>query len=113
VVSLIWVASLAEECVTPDFRVWRNLAETQSSERALDADNPLECERCGGAMVFVGRISMPRQVIYGCEVCGQQVWLLSAAPTASTPVKRPQAQQQMQQQPQSQQRRPREPDGAE
>ena len=34
-VSLIWVASLASVCMTPDFRVWRSLAETQNSERAL------------------------------------------------------------------------------
>jgi hypothetical protein len=30
----------------------------------MDAENPQQCRRCGGATNFVGRISMPRQVIY-------------------------------------------------
>jgi hypothetical protein len=38
------------------------------------------CDRCAGAMVFNGRISLPPQTIYKCESCGNQKWEEEGAP---------------------------------
>jgi tRNA(Ile2) C34 agmatinyltransferase TiaS len=37
-------------------------------------DNPI-CDRCGGATVYAGRISLPAQQIYDCQACGRQMWV--------------------------------------
>jgi hypothetical protein len=61
------------------------------------------CDRCSGAMIFNGRISLPPQIIYKCESCGNQKWTAETSPRyrlqASQPLKQPQAQQQQQSQP--------------
>jgi hypothetical protein len=47
------------------------------------------CRHCGDAMTFATRISLPPQVVYRCESCKTQAWILDSAP----------AQQQQQPQP--------------
>ena len=63
----------------------------------------LVCDRCAGAMIYQGSISLPPQTIYGCEKCGNQKWTTQPPPPyrppASLPVEQPQAQQQQQPQP--------------
>jgi len=59
------------------------------------------CDRCAGAMVFNGRISLPPQTIYQCESCGNQKWEPEGAlPYQPRAIKldQPQVQQQQQQQ---------------
>ena len=59
------------------------------------------CDRCAGAMVFNGRISLPPQTIYQCESCGNQKWEPEGAPPYqphAIKLDQPQAQQQQQQQ---------------
>jgi DNA-directed RNA polymerase subunit M/transcription elongation factor TFIIS len=62
------------------------------------------CDRCGGALIFNGRISLPPQTIYKCASCGHQKWNVEDSPPyqarAQTP-DQPQVQQQQQQQPKS------------
>jgi uncharacterized Zn finger protein len=65
------------------------------------SNSDLICDRCSGAMIFHGRISLPRHTIYRCENCGNQRWTAEAPPPhqpQSVPVEQPQAQQQQQQQ---------------
>jgi DNA-directed RNA polymerase subunit RPC12/RpoP len=66
------------------------------------SDN-LICDRCAGAMIFDGRISLPPQTIYKCSNCGNQKWSAEAPPPYQSrptkPVEQPQAQQQQQPQP--------------
>jgi hypothetical protein len=55
------------------------------------------CDRCAGAMVFNGRISLPPQTIYQCESCGSQKWNRKAPPPyqpRAIKLDQPQAQQQ-------------------
>jgi hypothetical protein len=58
------------------------------------------CDRCSGAMIFHGRISLPPQTIYRCGSCGNQKWaaetLPQYRPQVSPPVEQPEAQQQQQ-----------------
>jgi hypothetical protein len=65
-------------------------------------DPPL-CERCSGATSFVGRISLPPQMIYRCEACGHAMWLTNGpTPYQQPSVHQPEAQQPPQQQQQEQ-----------
>ena len=61
------------------------------------------CDRCAGAMVYSGRISLPPQIIYKCESCGNQQWTADTRPSyqarPTAPADQPQAQQQQQPQP--------------
>jgi hypothetical protein len=66
--------------------------------------NSKVCDRCAGAMVFDGRISLPPQTIYKCESCGNQKWEEEGAPPyqrRAIKPDQPQAQQQQQPQPKS------------
>jgi hypothetical protein len=69
------------------------------------ADSRL-CDRCAGAMVFSGRISLPPQTIYKCASCGHQKWDVEDSPPHQAGARIPdqpqvQQQQQQQQQPKS------------
>jgi len=55
------------------------------------------CQRCAGASEYVGRISMPPQMIYRCDSCGHEMWMQNN-PALAQP-DQPQAQQQQQTQP--------------
>jgi tRNA(Ile2) C34 agmatinyltransferase TiaS len=55
----------------------------------MGPDQSPACRHCGKAMTFATRISLPRQVVYRCESCKTQAWILDPAP----------AQQQQQPQP--------------
>ena len=61
-------------------------------------DSP-RCERCAGDTTFVGRISLPAQMIYRCDTCAHEMWLISSP----APHHRPSGQQPEAQQPQQQQ----------
>ena len=67
------------------------------------ADTP-HCERYAGSTTFVGWISLPAQMIYRCDACAHEMWLISspAAHHQPPPHVKPEAQQppQQQQQPQ-------------
>jgi DNA-directed RNA polymerase subunit RPC12/RpoP len=58
------------------------------------------CQRCAGASEYVGRISMPPQMIYRCKSCGHQMWVQNNFSIRAPQAHQPQAQQQQQQQPQ-------------
>jgi hypothetical protein len=67
------------------------------------ADSP-NCERCTGSTTFVGRISLPAQMIYRCDACAHEMWLISSPAAHHQPPPsphQPEAQQQQQQQLQS------------
>ena len=65
----------------------------------MDTDDPPRCQRCAGATTYVGRISLPAQIIYRCEACGHEMWMQSNPLRLRHPVDPPQAQQQQQPQP--------------
>jgi len=58
---------------------------------------PPRCVSCEKPMTFAGRISLPPEIIYRCELCRTEIWL-GNAPRAMTPLvtERPQVQQQQQ-----------------
>ena len=64
--------------------------------------DPPFCERCAGATSFVGRISLPPQMIYRCEACAHEMWLTNSPtpqhrpPTRQLEARQPQQQQQPQ-----------------
>jgi hypothetical protein len=60
--------------------------------------DPPRCERCAGGTTFVGRISLPAQMIYRCDNCAHEMWLTSSP----TPHHRLLGQQPEAQQPQHQ-----------
>jgi hypothetical protein len=68
----------------------------------MNIADPPPCERCAGGTNFVGRISLPAQMIYRCYACGHEMWLTSSP----TPSHRPPAHQFEAQQPQQQQEQP-------
>jgi DNA-directed RNA polymerase subunit RPC12/RpoP len=43
---------------------------------------PFACRHCGNAMTFATRISMPPQIVYRCEPCKTQAWILDRPPAA-------------------------------
>jgi DNA-directed RNA polymerase subunit RPC12/RpoP len=57
------------------------------------------CQRCAGASEYVGRISMPPQMIYRCTSCGHQMWMQNNFSILAPQADQPQAQQQQQAQP--------------
>jgi len=61
--------------------------------------DPPRCERCAGGTTFVGRISLPAQMIYRCDTCAHEMWLANTP----TPHHRPSGQPSEAQQPQQQQ----------
>jgi len=66
------------------------------------------CDRCAGAMIFNGRISLPPQAIYQCASCGNQKWEEEETPPyhpRALKPDQPQAQQQQQPQPKSEAQR--------
>jgi hypothetical protein len=63
----------------------------------VEADNPPRCVTCNGLMTFHGRISLPSEIIYRCNLCSTETWVPNKAPMPSTPD--PRAQQQQQPQP--------------
>jgi ribosomal protein L37AE/L43A len=65
----------------------------------LSSSEPPSCQRCAGESEYVGRISMPPQMIYRCKSCGHQMWMQTYAPLRAPRADQPHAQQQ--QQPQS------------
>jgi hypothetical protein len=69
----------------------------------MDITDPPRCERCAGDTTYVGRISLPPQMIYRCDACGHETWLTnSPTPFHRPPAHKPEAQprqQQQQQQP--------------
>lgn len=66
------------------------------------ADTP-HCERCAGSTTFVGWISLPAQMIYRCDACAHEMWLISSpAAHHQPPPHKPEAQQPQQQQQQPQ-----------
>jgi hypothetical protein len=68
--------------------------------------DPPSCERCAGGTTYVGRISLPAQMIYRCDTCAHEMWVT----TSSAPHNRPPAQQPEAQQPQQQQQQQQEPE---
>jgi hypothetical protein len=48
----------------------------KESPRYMDLAESPTCRSCGKAMTFATRISMPRQIVYRCEPCGEQAWVL-------------------------------------
>ena len=66
----------------------------------MDITDPPRCERCAGDTTFIGRISLPAQMIYRCDACAHEMWLTSSpTPYHRPPAQQPGAQQQQQQQP--------------
>jgi len=64
----------------------------------MSITDPPSCERCAGATTFVGRISLPPQMIYRCEACAHEMWLTrSPAPHHRPTAHQPEGQQQQQQ----------------
>jgi hypothetical protein len=59
----------------------------------MGPDHSPACRHCGKAMMFTTRISLPPQVVYRCEPCNAQAWILDSRGAAP-------AQQQQQPQPQ-------------
>jgi len=54
------------------------------------------CQHCAGASEYVGRISMPPQMIYRCKSCGHQIWMQNNFAIRAPQADQPQAQQQQQ-----------------
>jgi len=69
--------------------------------------DPPRCERCAGGTTFVGRISLPAQMIYRCDTCAHEMWLAnSPTPHHRSSAQQPEAQQPQQQQQQQQTQQP-------
>jgi hypothetical protein len=42
----------------------------------MEPDHSPACRKCGKAMIFTTRISMPRQIVWRCDPCKSQEWIL-------------------------------------
>ena len=57
----------------------RRLALRREGAVSMSSEPPA-CRNCGAAMTFATRISMPRQVVYRCEPCKEQAWIVIHRP---------------------------------